>query len=106
MTAIIDYSHHPASLQAPAKSILRIPRYRGKLISFVGSDGSGKTTLTSRLSMELARDRPTIYVYLGLGSGDLGRRIGRLPIIGHMLEKYSVKKLKQYERREKKFQVQ
>lgn len=94
MTILTNCSHHPASLQAPTKNIPRIPRYRGKLIAFVGCDASGKTTLTSRLGLELAKDRPTTYVYLGLGSGDLGRRIGQFPIIGHMLEKKLSKKAK------------
>jgi len=58
------------------------------LIALVGSDGSGKSTLAADLTRLLATVRPTSQYYLGLGSGDLGRRIGRLPFIGVRLERY------------------
>ena len=55
------------------------------LIAIVGADGSGKSTLAADLAAELARERPTEYVYLGLGSGPIGHRIAALPVIGPLL---------------------
>ncbi|WP_202405384.1 hypothetical protein [Saccharibacter sp. 17.LH.SD] len=64
------------------------PRPRaGALISLVGCDGSGKSSLSEDLVKTLNYKKPTMYGYLGLGTGDLGRRIGHWPIIGRMLEK-------------------
>ncbi|WP_200921985.1 hypothetical protein [Novosphingobium sp. Leaf2] len=57
-------------------------------IALVGCDGSGKSTLTRDLTALLARRAPTRSMYLGLGTGDLGRRIGRLPIVGGLTERY------------------
>lgn len=57
-------------------------------IALVGCDGSGKSTLTRDLTALLGRRTPTRSMYLGLGTGDLGRRIGRLPIVGGVIERY------------------
>lgn len=52
------------------------------LIAIIGADGSGKSTLAKDLAAELDRERPTEYVYLGLGSGAIGQKIAALPIVG------------------------
>lgn len=52
------------------------------LIAIIGADGSGKTTLAKDLAAELARERPAEYVYLGLGSGQIGHKIATLPLVG------------------------
>ncbi len=57
------------------------------LIALVGADGAGKSTLSHDLARELSRERPAQQVYLGLGSGDLGQRIKRLPLIGPAIDK-------------------
>ncbi|WP_202401577.1 MULTISPECIES: hypothetical protein [unclassified Saccharibacter] len=66
----------------------------GVLVSLVGCDGSGKSSLSADLVKCLGRMRPTLYGYLGLGSGDLGRRIGTWPLIGPWLEGKLTKKAK------------
>jgi thymidylate kinase len=58
-----------------------------QLIALVGCDGSGKSTLSSDLLAVLARDRPVQICYLGLGSGELGNRIKRWPLIGPAIER-------------------
>lgn len=63
-------------------------------VALIGCDGSGKSTLTSDLVALLDRQRPTATVYLGLGTGDMGRRIGQFPLIGPMIERYLVGKAK------------
>ncbi len=55
------------------------------LIAIIGADGSGKSTLAKDLAAELARERPTEYVYLGLGSGPIGHKIAALPVAGPLL---------------------
>jgi thymidylate kinase len=57
-------------------------------VALVGCDGSGKSTLTRDLTALLDREMPTRSVYLGLGTGDLGRSIGRLPLVGRTLERF------------------
>lgn len=57
-------------------------------VALVGCDGSGKSSLARDLTMLLGRDAPTRSMYLGLGTGDLGRRIGRLPLVGGLVERY------------------
>ncbi|MFT9099873.1 MAG: hypothetical protein ABF461_08165 [Zymomonas mobilis subsp. pomaceae] len=59
---------------------------RGKLIALVGCDGSGKSSLTSDLIGVLQKYRPVRRYYLGLGSGDLGRKIGKIPLVGSWIE--------------------
>lgn len=57
------------------------------LIALVGSDGSGKSTVGDAL-LELARRHgPAELVHLGQQSGDLGRRIAGLPLVGRRLDK-------------------
>jgi thymidylate kinase len=56
------------------------------LIAIVGADGSGKSTLAADLVAELrAGGRRVELCYLGLGTGDLGNRIKRWPLIGRAL---------------------
>lgn len=57
-------------------------------VALVGCDGSGKSTLARDLVSLLDRQAPTRSMYLGLGTGDLGRRIGELPLIGGIAERY------------------
>lgn len=71
-----------------------LPKREGTLISLVGCDGSGKSSLSADLVQSLGRYRPTFYGYLGLGSGDLGRWIGTWPVIGAWLERKLTKKAK------------
>ena len=56
------------------------------LIAVVGCDGSGKSTLTEDLLAELGKRGPVARCYLGLGSGEMGNRIKRWPLIGPLIE--------------------
>ena len=57
------------------------------LIAIVGTDGSGKTTLSAAV-MDLVRNYgPADTAHLGLKSGDIGRAIQRLPIIGNAIDR-------------------
>lgn len=58
------------------------------LIAVVGSDGSGKSTLSADLLAHIRATRPAEAGYLGLGSGEQGRRIGRWPIVGPPLHRF------------------
>lgn len=58
------------------------------LIAVVGSDGSGKSTLSADLLAHVQKTRAAESGYLGLGSGEQGRRIGRWPIIGPPLHRF------------------
>ena len=57
------------------------------LIALVGCDGSGKSTLANDMIGELSPEYPIALCYLGLGSGALGERIKRWPLIGQRLER-------------------
>lgn len=57
------------------------------LIAIVGCDGSGKSTLARDLCRDLARTHPAEMRYLGLGSGAIGERIKRWPLIGSVTER-------------------
>lgn len=57
------------------------------LIAVVGSDGTGKSTLTTDLVKNLQKYRATERRYLGLISGEDGDKIKRLPVIGVWLER-------------------
>lgn len=58
------------------------------LIAVVGSDGSGKSTLAADILRHVASSRPAEMAYLGLGSGEQGRAIGRWPVIGARLQRF------------------
>lgn len=58
------------------------------LIAVVGSDGSGKSTLSADLLAHVQKTRTATSGYLGLGSGEQGRRIGRWPIVGPPLHRF------------------
>ncbi|GGD93278.1 lipoprotein [Tsuneonella deserti] len=62
------------------------------VIAIVGADGSGKSTLAADLAADLAAERPAEYVYLGLGSGQIGHRIATTPILGALLTPFIAKK--------------
>jgi ABC-type dipeptide/oligopeptide/nickel transport system ATPase component len=55
------------------------------VIAVVGSDGSGKSTLSADILAHVRRSRAAESGYLGLGSGEQGRRIGRWAVIGPWL---------------------
>ncbi len=58
------------------------------LIAVVGCDGSGKSTLSADLIDHIRKTRPAEAGYLGLGSGEQGRRIGKWPLIGQPLHRW------------------
>lgn len=64
------------------------------IIAVVGCDGSGKSTLTSILAAWLSESRPTVICHLGKQSGNIGRALGRLPLLGSKLEGSIEKKTK------------
>ncbi|WP_157215873.1 nucleoside/nucleotide kinase family protein [Flavisphingomonas formosensis] len=57
------------------------------LIAVVGCDGSGKSTVTTILRDWMAQERRTALCHLGKQTGNIGRRIARLPFMGKRLDK-------------------
>jgi thymidylate kinase len=64
-----------------------MPEPLAPLIAVVGCDGSGKSTVSAALVEWLSAYRPTDTAHLGLKSGDLGRAIARLPLVGRLLDR-------------------
>lgn len=64
-----------------------LPEYIPGLIAVVGSDGTGKSTLTADLVKQLKKHWVTERRYLGLVSGEDGDKIKRLPLVGVWLER-------------------
>lgn len=58
------------------------------LIAVVGCDGSGKSTLAADLLSHISQSRVAEAFYLGLGSGEQGRAIGRWPLVGAALHRW------------------
>ncbi len=58
------------------------------LIAVVGCDGSGKSTLSADLLAHIAESRAAANGYLGLGSGEQGRKIGAIPLVGRPLHRW------------------
>jgi hypothetical protein len=52
------------------------------VVAVTGCDGSGKSTLAAALVARLAAERPVAFVYLGQSSGQIGRWIAGLPLVG------------------------
>ena len=65
------------------------------LVALVGCDGSGKTTLSTDLLKTFSQERQIELCYLGLGSGTLGEKLKRLPLVGNALETKLAAKAKQ-----------
>jgi thymidylate kinase len=65
------------------------------LIAVVGSDGSGKTTVSSAVLDFVRRYGAAESAYLGMKSGDVGRMIKALPLIGPTAEAYAQRKATQ-----------
>ncbi len=63
-------------------------RHLAPLIAVVGSDGSGKTTVSSAVLAFVSRYGAAETAYLGMKSGDVGRMIKALPLIGPAFEGY------------------
>lgn len=76
-----------ASSRAVASIARQAPNGLAPLIAIVGCDGSGKSTLSADVKASLSASRPAETCYLGLGSGELGNRIKRWPLIGRALER-------------------
>jgi hypothetical protein len=57
------------------------------LIAIIGCDGSGKSTLTQALQAWLEQCRPTVTCHLGKQSGNIGRALARVPLLGSPLDK-------------------
>jgi thymidylate kinase len=57
------------------------------LIAVVGCDGSGKSTLTQALQAWLEQRRPTVTCHLGKQSGNVGRALARMPLLGTRIDK-------------------
>jgi len=72
----------PAAIDAPM----------APLIALVGCDGSGKSTLSNDIIAKFSPERRIALCYLGLGSGELGARIKRWPLIGIRLERRIAKR--------------
>lgn len=71
------------------------------LIAIVGCDGSGKSTLSSDMRNVLSEHRDAEVCYLGLGSGELGNRIARWPLIGPTVERALARKAQQTRTKDK-----
>lgn len=62
------------------------------LIAIVGTDGSGKSTVSEAVLGHVRRYGPADTAHLGLRSGDAGRAIKRWPLIGPALERMLTRK--------------
>ena len=72
------------------------------LIAIVGCDGAGKSTLSTDVVGWLQRDHSVALCYLGLGTGDIGERIKRWPLVGSAIEAKLASKAKQTRTKGKK----
>ena len=62
------------------------------VIAVVGCDGSGKSTLSADLITHLSAKRKVEWCYLGQSSGNIGRAIKKLPLIGPPFRRYLARK--------------
>ncbi len=85
----------PVLRQHPCKDM-------SQLIAFVGCDGTGKSTLSQDVLQSIATDRAAAICYLGLGSGNLGNRIKRWPLIGPAVERRLSRKAAQTRSKDEK----
>lgn len=62
------------------------------LIAIIGIDGSGKTTVCTTLVAWLNKTYPTKLCHLGKQTGNIGRKIAQLPLLGKKINKNIDKK--------------
>lgn len=62
------------------------------LIAVVGTDGSGKTTISSAVVSFVRHYGRADTAHLGLRSGDWGRAIQRFPLVGKSMDKFITRK--------------
>jgi thymidylate kinase len=67
-------------------------QYLPGVIAVVGSDGSGKSTLSADLVARLSAERETAFLYLGQSSGNILTRIRGLPLIGEVIGRFLVRR--------------
>ncbi|MGD9583776.1 MAG: hypothetical protein AB7V26_08975 [Lysobacterales bacterium] len=73
------------------------------LIAVIGCDGSGKSTVSEAVLAWVRGYGPAIAAHLGKQSGNIGRALARLPLVGRMLDRAIAKKTdKTRAQREKK----
>lgn len=74
----------------------------GALIAIVGCDGSGKSTLAADVLKQLKKSHRAELFYLGLRSGEMGKRIKEFRLGGPILERFLSKKAGQARNKEAK----
>jgi len=57
------------------------------VIAIIGSDGSGKSTVSEHIAQWMEQFGKTAPVHLGKQSGNVGRSLANLPVVGKMLGK-------------------
>lgn len=71
-----------------ATHAVELPRTLTLVVAVVGCDGTGKSRLTADLLKVLRARGPAVRRYMGLVSGEAGKKIKGLPVIGVRLERY------------------
>ena len=79
LATIVLHSENPGNLMTS--------RPVSPLIAIVGCDGSGKSTMTEVVQVWLTEFQPTVICHLGKQSGNMGRSLARLPLLGSRLER-------------------
>ena len=64
------------------------------LIAIIGTDGSGKSTVCEHLVAWVSRYGPAARAHLGKQSGNVGRALGRLPLVGAAMDRQIRRKSK------------
>ncbi len=67
-------------MQAPSSAM-------APLIAVIGCDGSGKSTVCEHILEWIGRYGPAGTVHLGKQAGNVGRSLGRLPLVGAAMER-------------------
>ena len=62
------------------------------LIAIIGCDGSGKSTVSAEILNWVQGYGPAVAAHLGKQSGNIGRAIAQLPMIGGLLDKFIARK--------------
>jgi len=63
------------------------PGAMAPLIAIIGTDGSGKSTVCEHIVGWITRYGPAGQVHLGKQSGNIGRALGRLPVVGAAMDR-------------------